>query len=365
MKMNIFNNRFAFLGINRKISTNKGLVESIKVNGVLQPILVTKGSNVGEELLYDVNNNVEIAQEKKDDYNVVLDGQHRLTTLMKVLKEKKEVTEADKMIPAYIVTKEDIKNDVNGYIMAINSTSKNWNNGDYIKNAIQTKPDDELIQAIVAFERRKFSISTISRYICLNSSLINNKTLTEYANKAKEIKFVDYKRAIRLYLFLTGKGLSDSFLRKRYMIDYIAEMKKQYDSINPVLNLINYLQKDAIDKINTLKSSEGDVSKAIDEILHQNFDNVLNNADSEEQRREIESPKDYLALVSEEEVRNFIEQPVERKSVKRSPSTKSKEEVLTEPLDEVQTESNSQIEPQGKNIPTRLRNDDFDIPNAS
>lgn len=324
MEYNVFNigsTNFAFLASNRSISDNKGLKESVKANGVLQPITVINGSNVGiEHPLYDVKSYAEITQENKGEYYVVLDGQHRLTTLRKVLKEKKEVSDADKMIPALIVTQEEVGDDVNKYIININSTSKNWKDGDYIKNAIQIKPDDELMQAIDAFKRRKFSISTISRYICLNSSAISSKTLTEYVYNGKKINYAGYERAIRLYIFLSGKGLSDSFLKKRYMIDYIAEMKKQHNGIEPVLNLINYLQKSAIDAINSLKASECNVTDVINEILHQNFNSVLKEVDNDEEKKKIVAGKDYLAMITDEDVRKFIEQPVEKEATKRDHS---------------------------------------------
>lgn len=304
--INTIDTKFAFLTSNRNISTNKDLVESIKEKGVLQPITVINGNNIGTEQLYDVNTNTEVAQENKGDYYVVLDGQHRLTILMNILKEKSEVSDADKTIPALVITQEEVGDNVNKYIITLNSTSKNWKDNDYIKNAVQIKPNDELIQAINTFERRKFSMSTISRYICLNNHGITKKTVTEYVYNNKDISYADYKRAIRLYLFLRGKGISDSFLKKRYMIDYIAEMKKQNDNINYALNLINYLQKGAIDAINSLKASESNVSDTINEILHQNFRTVLKEADSEEQKQEIENPKNYLAMVSDEEVKNFM-----------------------------------------------------------
>ncbi len=304
--INTIDTKFAFLTSNRNISTNKDLVESIKEKGVLQPITVINGNNIGTEQLYDVNTNTEVAQENKGDYYVVLDGQHRLTILMNILKEKSEVSDADKTIPALVITQEEVGDNVNKYIITLNSTSKNWKDNDYIKNAVQIKPNDELIQAINTFERRKFSMSTISRYICLNNHGITKKTVTEYVYNNKDISYADYKRAIRLYLFLRGKGISDSFLKKRYMIDYIAEMKKQNDNINYALNLINYLQKGEIDAINSLKASESNVSDTINEILHQNFRTVLKEADSEEQKQEIENPKNYLAMVSDEEVKNFM-----------------------------------------------------------
>lgn len=304
--INTIDTKFAFLTSNRNISTNKDLVESIKEKGVLQPITVINGNNIGTEQLYDVNTNTEVAQENKGDYYVVLDGQHRLTILMNILKEKSEVSDADKTIPALVITQEEVGDNVNKYIITLNSTSKNWKDNDYIKNAVQIKPNDELIQAINTFERRKFSMSTISRYICLNNHGITKKTVTEYVYNNKDISYADYKRAIRLYLFLRGKGISDSFLKKRYMIDYIAEMKKQNDNINYALNLINYLQKGEIDAINSLKASKSNVSDTINEILHQNFRTVLKEADSEEQKQEIENPKNYLAMVSDEEVKNFM-----------------------------------------------------------
>ena len=278
---NIENTKFAYINLNRKVENNSELTKSIREKGILQPITVIRGNEL-EDSIYTHSNGKceEIPNEEKREYFVILDGQHRIHSLMKILKEG-NIKENIKQIPIIIKTKEEV-GDINDYIISINSTAKNWKNSDYIKNANIRKNNDSLIKTIGAFNDMKFSISTISRYICLGSKYITKETLTEYLNGKSEIKYADYERAIRLYLFLRGKGFSSQFLKKRYLINYLRRIEN--------INNLNH------------NNIEDNIIKIIDE----DYDEAVNNAENEIEKEEIKKGKDYLSFISYEEIDNFL-----------------------------------------------------------
>lgn len=298
---NIENTKFAYINLNRKVENNSELTKSIREKGILQPITVIRGNELEDSIYTHLNGKCEeIPNEEKREYFVILDGQHRIHSLMKILKEG-NIKENIKQIPIIIKTKEEV-GDINDYIISINSTAKNWKNSDYIKNANIRKNNDSLIKTIGAFNDMKFSISTISRYICLGSKYITKETLTEYLNGKSEIKYADYERAIRLYLFLRGKGFSSQFLKKRYLIDIIIESKKQNDTINSILNKINYLRR--IENINNL--NHNNIEDNIIKIIDEDYDEAINNAENEIEKEEIKKGKDYLSFITYEEIDNFL-----------------------------------------------------------
>ena len=83
--------------------------------------------------------------------------------------------------------------------------------------------EDLLIKTVNKFKLHGFSISTISRFICFDPKAITNKSLADYTNSNGKVKFrnADPIRAIKLYKSLRWMGFTDSFIKKRYLIDFI------------------------------------------------------------------------------------------------------------------------------------------------
>lgn len=337
--INIKDYKFAFLATNRNITKTKELTDSIREKGVLIPIIAIYANELKNISMYSATEPTkELTEEEKANRLVVLDGQHRLTSLLKIEQEKKKDKQASDLqgneleinlqIPVIIKSIEEIGN-INEYIITINNTSHKWNSKDYISNSYKIKGDNDIIRTINAFKNLGFSISSISRYMCLNKDYLNTKTLAEYTNSNTEIKYINHERAIRLYKFLLGKGFSDSFLKKRYLVDYIAEEKKQSDNINIVLNKINYLRRAG--EINVLKDN---VVEKIGKIIEEDYAKAINEAD-ENERKMIKETEDYLSMVDMEDVLAFLDD----KKVKKCDSeniTKKEETTKSIPEDDEQ-----------------------------
>lgn len=331
--INIQDYKFAFLTTNRNITRTTELTNSIKEKGVLVPIIVISANELKGITLYSATEPTkELNEEEKVNRLVVLDGQHRLTSLLKIEQEKKKNRKASDsqefeseisiQIPVIIKSVEEIGN-INEYIITINNTSRKWSSKDYIDNSYKIKGDNNIIRTINAFKSLGFSISSTSRYMCLNKDALNAKTLAEYTNSNTEIKYINHERAIRIYKFLLGKGFSDNFLKKRYLVDYIAEEKKQSDNINIVLNKINYLRHAGV--INTLKDN---VIEKIGEIIEEDYTKAINEAD-ENERKAIEKTEDYLSMVDMEDVLAFLD---DKKIKKCDSENMTKKEEITESI---------------------------------
>lgn len=137
--INIKNAKFAFVDNNRKVSKNQSLIDSIEKFGVLQPIIAISANDIEEELpLYAADTTYRILnKEEQKDYLVVLDGQHRINFAYQLL-EKKRLEKNDGVfeLPISIISKEELKGmTINEYIIALNSTQKQWENSDYIDNS--------------------------------------------------------------------------------------------------------------------------------------------------------------------------------------------------------------------------------------
>lgn len=331
--INIQDCKFAFLATNRNITKTKELTDSIREKGVLIPIIAIYANELKGISMYSATEPTkELNEEEKANRLVVLDGQHRLTALLKIEQEKKrnkktsdsqeDDSEINLQIPVIIKSIEEIGN-INEYIIAINNTAHKWNSKDYIDNSYKIKGDNDIIKTINVFKNLGFSISSISRYMCLNKDSLNTKTLAEYTNSNTPIKYINHERAIRLYKFLLGKGFSDNFLKKRYLVDYIAEEKKQSDNINIVLNKINYLRHAGV--INTLKDN---VIEKIGEIIEEDYTKAINEAD-ENERKAIEKTEDYLSMVDMEDVLAFLD---DKKIKKCDSENMTKKEEITESI---------------------------------
>lgn len=357
LKINANATKIAFCNSNREVSSNKELFNNIQENGVLVPIIVINGSDLMEEDLYAVNKNGKIGKKLKDeekpDYLVVLDGQHRLVSLLKILNVSKKGhgKKCTEEINVNLITKEEMGDDMNQYIININSTSKKWSNSNYIDNAYKQDSDDKLLRTIKAFDNLKFPLSTISGFICFNRSSITAKAINAYTKENAKIPYANWEKAIRLYLFLKDKGFKDGFLKKRIMIDFIIEEVKHHH-INVVLGKLHSLSKDKVQSINEL-TTEGNSEKRISNIV---------GIDDKTEETGTKDEKDYLKEISEDKVEGFLKgddaESEEKESVVKSSSEKDgknstvkKSDSESSALPSEEEESNSGVMPEGMALP--------------
>lgn len=348
---NIGEIEFAFLQANRTVTTNKELESTIREFGIIQPILIARASDLKEERMFTIGISGpvrELTTEEKNAENcyVVLDGQHRLTTLFRILQDKeKECSEkCTERVRFCVAEPDDWGESVNKFIIALNSSAKVWKSNDYIENAVTVKPTDELTKAIKGFKNLGLSISTTSRYMCLNNRSLNPNSLASYTSEGRLIADADYRRGVKIYKLLKNKGLSKKLLNTRYMIDFVIE-KSVGKSINYALNLINYIDDRALEKLNSLKATER-TKDTIADIVEESFMRSLDRAGSEAERNSIKAGRDYLTDISDEEIYAFINEAIKPGTAKREKSPKSKPQklpVISKPKDVSEEVNNNNI----------------------
>jgi len=266
--------KFVFLSLNRKVAVNKTLRASIAKRGVLSPITVISVAELDDEVnLIDPHTKCPISKSDAIDYYAIIEGQHRFSELTYLIsmKEKGKIAGVVNTTLNCIVVSRDEVGNVNEYIIELNSCSKNWKSNDYIENATEQMEEDLLIKTVNKFKMHGFSISTISRFLCFDPKAITNKTLAEYTNsKGKyEFKGADPIRAIKLYKSLRWMGFLDSFIKKRYLIDFIIHKYKVSNSLNPIMARIGKLTR--ANHLSTLREKDCDIEVEIERVIEEDF----------------------------------------------------------------------------------------------
>lgn len=112
------------------------------------------------------------------------------------------------------------------------------------------------------------SISTISRWLCGNTKVINNKSLQRLV-RGEKVDGVEAIKQMKLYLALLTLGFSKSFLNKRYMIDVINDLNKGGEKDKTLLKLSKIVSIAQIEKANY---ADGDVITQIKSIINADYD---------------------------------------------------------------------------------------------
>ena len=154
-------------------------------------------------------------------------------------------------------------------------------------------------------------------------------TLLDYVNNSTPIRYINYDRAIRLYQYLLGKGFTNKFLKKRYLIDLIIEEKAQHDDINVFLNRIEYLRR--ADAISNLKDKDcSNITEEIRRIINEDYLKTLDEEIDSDWKAKIEKVKDYLSLVADDDVIAFLDNKEHREGkAKNTTNKKDKSESKT------------------------------------
>jgi len=203
----------------------------------------------------------------------IIEGQHRYSELrhLNLIKESGAAHKDLKTtFNCLIISREEVGN-INEYIIELNSCSKNWKSGDYIENATEQMEEDLLIKTVNKFKMHGFSISTISRFICFDPKVITNKTLADYTNSRGKLQFkgADPIRAIKLYKSLRWMGFIDSFIKKRYLIDFIIHKYKVSNSLNPIMAKISKLTHAL--SLSMLREKDCDIEVEIERVIEEDF----------------------------------------------------------------------------------------------
>lgn len=265
---------FYFLESNRSVEPRKELKADIQQKGVITAISVVAVSDLDPKIPLRNRKGEVVNRATITEGYAILDGQHRytiLSDLVQAKKDNKRGAELHSTILPYTVYTADEVGDANAFVISLNSTARNWKGEDYIANASKVRSDDYLIRVVSMFEEKKFSVSTISRYVCFNKVRLTATTLAAYLNSngATEIEGANPNMAVRLYRFLQAVGFSESFLRKRYLIDYIISETKRERNHRPVLARLSVLKH--VKEINELKDKEKNISEELKRIVDEDF----------------------------------------------------------------------------------------------
>lgn len=227
----------------------------------LVPMLLVEGKKAVEDgcKLMNPDGN-KIPDSAADSYYVVVDGQHRYTAAMELIKdaENKEVKPAitDKQLYFYL----DYSGRSTMDLLSItNIESAKWAATDYAKGAMLLNPNDELIQFINEYAQRKMPISTISIYLYGKKDTLQNKNLAaslstgELGIKSKaNLEFA--KEIVPRLLILFGF----KFVKTRYCADAINDALNLNGTQNSqvVIDVFKNLEYTDVAEVGDLKGEE-------------------------------------------------------------------------------------------------------------
>lgn len=185
-------------------------------------------------------------------------------------KKKAAPTLASTDIPLKVVDRKYVERfgGIDNYVIMLNNTGKKWSNKDFIVNAYQRNEESIELRIINHLSEEGMSISTISRWLCGNTKVINNKSLQRLV-RGEKVAGIETIKQMKLYLVLLTLGFSKSFLKKRYMIDVINDLNKGGEKDKTLLKLSKIT---SIVKIENANYADGDVIAQIKSIINADYD---------------------------------------------------------------------------------------------
>ena len=275
---------FKFMVTNRDVVTNSNLRQDIQKYGIAQDLIVMPIEEYDGQLNDSIG--FKFGEGESAGVYVVIDGQHRLTCLNDIItkiekikadneaikdeKKKAVPTLTSTDIPLKVVDREYIERfgGIDNYVIMLNNTCKKWSNKDFIVNAYQRNEESLELCIINRLSEEGMSISTISRWLCGNTKVINNKSLQRLV-RGEKVDGVEAIKQMKLYLALLTLGFSKSFLNKRYMIDVINDLNKGGEKDKTLLKLSKITSVVQIEKANY---AEGEVIAQIKSIINADYD---------------------------------------------------------------------------------------------
>ena len=151
ISINELGKKVAFVSGNRAINKKnlKQKMVSIKECGQLTPIIIVDGEEAAKEglTLLDYETGKEVPAEEVADYVVIIEGQHRYTSIMELRKldEKDNTSYAPTDIMVMYALNNKNKT-IKKLISELNKTSIIWDGKDYVTGAALCNPNSELLQ---------------------------------------------------------------------------------------------------------------------------------------------------------------------------------------------------------------------------
>lgn len=311
---------FKFMATNRDVVANSNLRQDIQKYGIAQDLIVMPIEEYDGELNDGIG--FKFGEGESAGVYVVIDGQHRLTCLNDIItkigkikadnetikdekKKKAMPTLASTEIPLKVIDREYVHRfgGIDNYVIMLNNTGKKWSNKDFIVNAYQRNETSLELRIINRLSEEGMSISTISRWLCGNTKVINNKSLQRLV-RGEKVEGIESIKAMKLYLALLALGFSKSFLNKRYMIDVINDLNKGGEKDKTLLKLSKIVSIAQIEKANY---SDGDVIAQIKSIINADYDTWRKeNSIGFTEETEAIKKNTILNTVTEEDIEAFL-----------------------------------------------------------
>lgn len=226
----------------------------------LVPMLLVEGKKAVEDGCKLMNpNGEEIPNSAADSYYVVVDGQHRYTAAMELMKDAKKDEEpaiTDEQLYFYL----DYSGRNTKELLSItNIESAKWASTDFAKGAVLLNPDDELIQFINEYAQKKMPISVISIYLYGKKDTLTNKHLAaSLSSGSLDIKSEARLEFAKAILPRLQRLLPFSFYRTRYCADAINDALNLKGTQNSqvVIDVLKKLEYRNLEEVGNLKGEE-------------------------------------------------------------------------------------------------------------
>lgn len=226
----------------------------------LVPMLLVEGKKAVEDGCKLMNpNGEEIPNSAADSYYVVVDGQHRYTAAMELMKDAKKDEEpaiTDEQLYFYLDYSGRNTKDL---LSITNIESAKWASTDFAKGAVLLNPDDELIQFINEYAQEKMPISVISIYLYGKKDTLTNKHLAASLSTGKlGIKPEARLAFAKAILPRLQKLLVPDFYRTRYCADAINDALNLKGTQNSqvVIDVLKKLECRDLEEVGDLKGEE-------------------------------------------------------------------------------------------------------------
>lgn len=227
----------------------------------LVPMLLVKGEKAVEDGCTLMNpDGTKIPNDAAGSYYVIVDGQHRYTAAMELMKDAEKKDEEPAITDEQLYFYLDYSGRNTKELLSItNIESAKWAATDYAKGAVLLNPADELIQFINKYAQKKMPISVISIYLYGKKDTLTNKHLAaSLSSGSLDIKSEARLEFAKAILPRLQRLLPSSFYRTRYCADAINDALNLKGTQNSqvVIDVLQKLEPDDLEEVGNLKGEE-------------------------------------------------------------------------------------------------------------
>ena len=278
-------------GINRDINKANlnDKMKSIGEHTQYFPLVVVDGEDVVKEglTLKDPVSGFPIDSSKANDYLVIIEGQHRYTSIMELRKldEKDNTSYAPTDIMVMYALNNKNKT-IKKLISELNKTSIIWDGKDYVTGAALCNPNSELLQFAKeltdmrsvkpndGLPKTGYPVSTISKLVTFNTSLDKAKLAQSMEEGTECLPTANIERAKKILETARNIGFKHSYLSHKYFIDWFIDEQtgkgvNGVDGVEIVCQMINKLESADVERISKIKSDKyiSEIRKIVEEAV--------------------------------------------------------------------------------------------------